>query len=85
MRLYDPADDAWHVVWFSPTGRVATLTGRPGDDGGIVQEGARGDGRTVRWVFTELTATSFRWLGHVSDDGGRTWQLEQEMRALRRD
>ncbi len=84
MRLYDPADDVWHVVWFSPRGKVASLVGRPGPDGDIVQEGRRGDGRPVRWVFTELTGTGFRWLGHVSDDGGTTWRLEQEMLARRR-
>ena len=83
MRLYDPAGH-WHVVWFSPTGRVATLTGRAGAGGDIVQEGRRGDGRLVRWVFTERTGSSFRWLGHVSEDGGSTWRLEQEMLARRR-
>ena len=32
----------------------------------------------------EVTGTSFRWLGHISDDDGRTWRLEQEMLARRR-
>jgi hypothetical protein len=63
---------------------VAALVGRPGEHGDIVQEGARPDGRPIRWVFTELTADSFRWLGHISDDGGATWRLEQEMLARRR-
>jgi hypothetical protein len=85
MRLFDPAAGAWHVVWFSPTGRTAALVGRPGERGDIVQEGVRPDGQTIRWVFTELTGDSFRWLGHVSDDGGRSWQLEQEMLARRRE
>lgn len=84
MRLFDPATGTWHVVWFSPAGRVAALVGRPGEQGDIVQEGARPDGRPIRWVFTELTAESFRWLGHISDDGGDTWRLEQEMLARRR-
>ncbi len=84
MRLYDPAAGHWHVVWFSPSGRVATLTGRAGAGGDIVQEGDRGDGRAVRWLFTERTGTSFRWLGYVSEDGGATWRLEQEMLARRR-
>jgi hypothetical protein len=85
MRLYDPDGDHWHVVWFSPYGRIVTLIGRAGPDGGILQEGRRNnDGRPVRWEFTEVTDTSFRWLGHISDDDGRTWRLEQEMRARRR-
>jgi hypothetical protein len=84
MRLFDPAAGAWHVVWFSPAGRVTALVGRAGERGDIVQEGVRPDGRAIRWVFTELTDDTFRWLGHVSDDGGRSWLLEQEMRARRR-
>jgi hypothetical protein len=84
VRLYDPADDVWHVVWFGPGGKTPTLTGRPGADGDIVQEGSRPDGRPIRWLFTEVTGTSFRWRGHISDDGGATWRLDQEMVARRR-
>ncbi|MFL6112862.1 MAG: hypothetical protein ACJ786_16135 [Catenulispora sp.] len=84
MRLYDPAQQQWNVVWFSPAGRVVTLTGRAGENGDIVQEGTQAGGRPVRWLFTELAATSFRWLGYISDDGGETWRLEQEMFARRR-
>ena len=85
VRLYDPADDLWRVVWFSPLGKVRSLVGRPGEDGDIVQEGRRADGRPIRWLFTEMTGTSFRWLGYISDDDGATWRLEQEMLARRRD
>src|SRR5687768_16943778 len=50
MRLFDPTAGAWQVVWFSPTGRTAALVGRPGEQGDIVQEGVRPDGRAIRWV-----------------------------------
>ena len=59
VRFYDPAADAWHVVWFSPTGTICMLTGRPGPDGDIVQDGTQPDGRPIRWLFTE-TDTRFR-------------------------
>lgn len=84
MRLYDPAEEAWHIVWFAPTGTTKSLTGRPGPDGDIVQVGQDLEGRPIRWSFTEVTGESFRWLGEVSDDGGRTWRLDQEMLARRR-
>jgi hypothetical protein len=83
MRLYDPAAGAWHIVWFSPAGTISVLTGRPGENGDIVQEGAGPDGRPIRWLFTAVTETSFRWLGYVSDDKGETWRFEQEMLADR--
>lgn len=84
MRLYDPGAGRWHVVWFSPRGQTVTLTGRPGPDGGIEQEGRRLDGTPVRWTFEDVTAESFRWLGYTSPDDGTTWDLEQEMLARRR-
>ncbi|WP_203816057.1 hypothetical protein [Paractinoplanes ferrugineus] len=84
VRHYDPAGKCWAVVWFSPTSKIFTLTGRGGDDGDIVQEGTQPDGRPIRWLFTEVTRESFRWLGYVSDDQGETWRLVQEMRAARR-
>ncbi|MFF5290847.1 hypothetical protein [Paractinoplanes globisporus] len=84
VRHYNPAGKTWAIVWFSPLGRVTKLTGRAADDGGIVQEGTQTDGRPIRWLFTEVTAESFRWLGYISDDEGETWRLEQEMLAKRR-
>jgi hypothetical protein len=83
VRLYDPAAGAWHIVWFSPAGTISVLTGRPGENGDIVQEGTGSDGRPIRWLFTEVTESSFRWLGYVSDDDGATWRFEQEMLAKR--
>jgi hypothetical protein len=70
MRLYDPESDRWHVVWFSPAGRTVTLVGHAGEDGDIVQEGLRLDGTAVRWLFTEVSESRFRWLGYFSTDGG---------------
>jgi hypothetical protein len=81
VRLYDPAADAWHVVWFSPSGRTCTLTGRP-DGADIVQVGTQHDGVRIRWVFQQLTADAFHWTGHRSADGV-DWILEQEMSARR--
>ena len=78
VRLYDPTDSVWHVVWFAPGGKTCTLTGRAdGDD--IVQDGTQHDGRRIRWVFQHLTGDGFHWTGHICDDDGTTWRLEQEM------
>ena len=50
----------------------------------IVQEGAGTDPeRRERWCFTEITPSSFLWLGETTFDGGATWILQQEMRAAR--
>jgi hypothetical protein len=83
VRHFDPRNGTWTVVWFAPGGRTLTLVGRRSDDG-IHQEGTQPDGRAIRWTFSELTRESFHWLGHVRDDGGADWRLEQEMYARRR-
>jgi len=83
LRVYDREFDAWRVTWFNPvTGARNDLVGRrQGAD--IVQEGIGPDGRKIRWRFTEITPTSFRWLGESLASDGRTWRLEAEFRARR--
>lgn len=84
MRVYDPRIDAWHVTWFAPVrGDAVHLTARAAGDE-IVLEGRDDDGDLNRWVFSEITPSTFRWTGYVSKDGGDTWFLVEEMRARRR-
>jgi hypothetical protein len=84
LRFYDAARGAWRVTWCSPvTGAVVTLLARAsGED--IVLDGRLGDGRLVRWSFSEITRDAFLWQGRVSGDEGATWRLEEEMRVRRR-
>lgn len=84
IRCYDPAIDAWRIGWFSPrSGSYCTLIGRRQGDV-IMQEGHQQDGRPIRWTFNDITPDSFVWRGEISDDGGKTYRFEQEMRARRR-
>ena len=84
LRLWDAAMQAWRIRWFNPvTGHEERQTGRRiGDE--IVQTGARPDGTSTRWRFTEITADSFRWIGEALEPDGRTWKLEGEFFARRR-
>lgn len=83
LRVYDPAIDAWHILWSDPQRQVyARQTGRAqGKD--IVQIGQADNGVPLRWRFTEITPDSFRWLGERSLDNGATWQLQADFRARR--
>lgn len=83
IRLYDPVEACWRIGWFDPISRTyVMLVGDRSADGILVEGTERGD--QLRWTFNEFTRTSFHWLGHISEDGGATWRLEQEMRARRR-
>ena len=83
LRIYDREIAAWRVTWFNPvTGARNDLVGRrQGAD--IVQEGINPDGSKIRWVFTDITPTSFRWLGESLEPDGKTWRLQAEFRARR--
>jgi hypothetical protein len=91
LRFYDPRTDAWHVVWSGPMrGSLMTFTGRKiGDEIVMEVDSVQGLPRMNssdaaplhrgRWMFDQITTNSFHWRGVVSHDGGKTWQLEQEM------
>ncbi len=83
LRVYAPRIDAWHVQWTDPvTQTYFTMIGRKqGDD--IVQIGKGAEGNLIRWSFSEITASSFRWRGEVSADDGTTWRLNVEFLARR--
>lgn len=84
VRLYDPRIDAWHVTWNAPVfGANVRLTARE-VDGEAVLEGRGPNGNAYRWVFSDVTETTFLWRGYESDDEGRSWWLDEEMRATRR-
>ena len=83
LRVYDPALDAWHILWNDPLKQYYTrqLGRARGKD--IVQDGKDDAGTSVRWSFTEITPDSFHWLGERSPDGGKTWRLQVEFFARR--
>jgi hypothetical protein len=83
LRVYDPALDAWHILWSDPLKQLYTrqLGRARGKD--IVQEGTADNGTPLRWSFTEIAPDSFRWLGERSRDGGASWELQADFRARR--
>jgi hypothetical protein len=84
LRIYDPAIDAWHIVWINPPSAtvIRQLGRRVGDE--IVQIGpVDAAGAMSRWVYRDVMPTTFRWCNERSADNGMSWQLIQEMRATR--
>jgi len=84
LRLWDPALQAWRITWINGvTGTRDELIGRrSGND--IVQIGTHANGTPIRWIFSEITADSFRWTGESLDADGQSWKLEGEFRAKRK-
>jgi hypothetical protein len=83
LRIYDPKLDAWHILWSDPATQVFTRQIGRAEGADIVQIGTVAPGVKLRWRFTEIAASSFRWLGEISRDDGKTWRLQVEVRARR--
>lgn len=84
LRIYDPAIDAWHIVWSDPLRQFYNrqIGRKQGRD--IVQIGQSADGADTRWCFTEITPDSFHWTGERSIDGQANWHLQAEFQCQRR-
>jgi hypothetical protein len=86
IRFYDATLDAWKVTWISPLNhRVATMTARLiGDEIVVAGVDTRfSPPRLFRWIFSYITATTFHWRNLMSEDGGHTWQAQEELDARR--
>jgi hypothetical protein len=81
LRFYDPSIKAWRSTWHGPKrGLVLPFTARPGEDGIILS--ARANDIEHRWIFSELTADSFRWRREETAPDGSTF-IRQRFEATR--
>lgn len=83
LRFYDPGIDAWRSTWHGPVRHVVMpfIGRRHGDE--IVLDGSFAPGAATRWIFSQITSTTFRWRAEESDDGWKTSRMVQEMFATR--
>jgi hypothetical protein len=83
LRVWDASIGAWRVTWNNPvTGARDELIGRwSGKD--VVQVGTHSNGTPIRWIFTEITADSFHWIGEALEADGNTWKVEGEFLGKR--
>jgi hypothetical protein len=83
LRIYDPAMDAWHILWSDPLRQVYRRQIGRASGNDIVQLGKNDAGEPVRWSFTAIKPDSFRWTGERSRDDSRTWQMQADFSARR--
>lgn len=83
LRVYDPAIDAWHILWNDPLKQLYTRQIGRAQGPDIVQIGKADDGTPLRWSFSDIAADSFRWRGERSANGGASWQLQADFAARR--
>jgi hypothetical protein len=89
LRIYDPALDAWRILWNDPATNFFShqIARAQGED--IIQEGPDPRGGSMRWSFTEIDPstksrpTSFHWIAEHSLDN-ENWRKVVDIRARRR-
>lgn len=84
IRVYDPAQQDWVVSWFGTKDlSIRHFRARQvGDE--IHQTGADFEGSPMRWIFSQITATSFQWRNEIDFENNNNWFKVIEMAATRR-
>lgn len=87
LRLYNPQTGQWSLNWAnSARGVVDTpLFGSFENGRGEFFDQEMFEGRSiyVRFIWSEITATSCRWEQAFSEDGGKTWETNWIMEMTR--
>lgn len=84
FRVYDPVEKLWRITWIDPVKRARVQLDARKVRSDVVQVGANASGQPRRWTFTDIGPDSFTWRGELSEDGGKTWQLNAEYFAKHR-
>ena len=88
LRLYDPEREEWSLYWVSKRdGRLTSpVVGRFTDGRGefLGDDEYEGKQIRVRFLWTDITATSAHWEQAFSLDGDETWLTNWTMDSTRR-
>lgn len=79
VRMYNPNNEVWDILYTELGGATLLEGKREGDK--IVQTEVHE--KRIKWVFSEITATSFHWQRLVNRPD-ETWETEAELFAVRR-
>jgi hypothetical protein len=83
LRIYDPALDAWRILWSDPATNFFSQQLARAQGADIVQTGPDPRGGSMRWVFSEIQPESFHWTAERASDD-KSWRREVDIRAHRR-
>jgi hypothetical protein len=80
LRLYNPAVGQWNITWANARDGAldrATMFGgfKEGRGEFFGQDSLNGRAIYVRFVFSDITPTSFRFQQAFSADGGKSWEV----------
>ena len=78
LRLYNPQTHQWNISWSNSSDGTLGPPMIGGFENGrgefYDQETFKGRAIYVRFIFSDITPTSFQLIQAFSDDGGKTWE-----------
>ncbi|HEX2114870.1 MAG TPA: DUF1579 domain-containing protein, partial [Alphaproteobacteria bacterium] len=87
LRLFDPAQGLWSIWWADSRdpGLQSPVHGRFKNNVGtfLGDDALRGRPIRVRYIWSDMTATSARWTQAFSPDAGTTWETNWIMEFTR--
>jgi hypothetical protein len=87
IRFYDSERRLWRSIWITPQHRdVDLFFGKKVGDEIVLDmqgESKKPDDGEIRWIFSEITSSSFNWRAEESMDGGKTWVTHTVMKMVR--
>ncbi|MBX7186147.1 MAG: tetratricopeptide repeat protein [Vicinamibacteria bacterium] len=85
FNTYNTATKKWEQYWVDATGRITHYFGEFHDDGNLYYEADQfGTANKVRMTFFNEGPDRVRQLGHLSQDGGKTWSVSFDLTYLRK-
>jgi hypothetical protein len=87
LRMFDAAAKLWSIWWFDSRDPRMDLPVVGRFDRGVgsfyADETLRGRPIRVRFIWSEITATTARWEQAFSPDAGASWEINWDMRFTR--
>jgi hypothetical protein len=85
FNIYNTVTKKWEQYWVDATGRITHYFGEFHDDGNLYYEAEQfGSTNRLRMTFFNQGPNQVRQLGHLSTDGGKTWQVSFDLTYVRK-
>lgn len=85
FNIYNTVTKKWEQYWVDATGRITHYFGEFREDGNLYYEADQfGTTNKVRMTFFNQGADQVRQLGHLSTDGGKTWNVNFDLTYVRK-
>jgi tetratricopeptide (TPR) repeat protein len=85
FNTYNTVTKQWEQYWNDASGRITHYKGEFRDDGNLYYEADQfGTANRIRMTFFNEGPNQVRQLGHITTDGGKTWNVSFDLTYIRK-